>query len=244
MEFQEIAPNLSKYLNGEAIRATISQLRNRANEADLAELKPIVDHVLNDQRFWLWPASKNDKHHAYLGGLALHVLEVVDFAKALRGASDVASHAAARVIRPEVVAPWRTTRPWRWLFVGCLLHDYWKTVEYHCTFEKFRLGSDDEKSPWRLGLAKVERSAAGRLQSHVTESAKRFLDLVGTTVAPGFAIAHAGMIDEVCHMIHAHHGHKAWGSPVTPKTYEALILHQADMLSVFHDTGTTPMERD
>lgn len=36
----------------------------------------------------------------------------------------------------------------------------------------------------------------------------------------------------VVHCILAHHGPvREWGSPEAPKTLEALILHQADMLS-------------
>jgi 3'-5' exoribonuclease len=39
------------------------------------------------------------------------------------------------------------------------------------------------------------------------------------------------VIEAVTHCILAHHGRKEWGSPVEPQTLEALILHQADMLS-------------
>lgn len=35
----------------------------------------------------------------------------------------------------------------------------------------------------------------------------------------------------VVHCILAHHGRPEWGSPVEPQTVEALLLHQADMLS-------------
>jgi 3'-5' exoribonuclease len=35
----------------------------------------------------------------------------------------------------------------------------------------------------------------------------------------------------VIHCILSHHGRKDWGSPVEPATLEALVLHQADMLS-------------
>lgn len=35
---------------------------------------------------------------------------------------------------------------------------------------------------------------------------------------------------ELAHLILSHHGRREWGSPVEPKTIEALILHQIDML--------------
>ncbi len=35
---------------------------------------------------------------------------------------------------------------------------------------------------------------------------------------------------QIVHLIAAHHGKLEWGSPVTPKTIEAVILHQLDLL--------------
>lgn len=39
--------------------------------------------------------------------------------------------------------------------------------------------------------------------------------------------------DHILHCILSHHGRKEWGSPRTPRTPEARILHQADMASVY-----------
>jgi 3'-5' exoribonuclease len=39
--------------------------------------------------------------------------------------------------------------------------------------------------------------------------------------------------DELRHLIHlvlSHHGNLEWGSPVAPKTLEAVLLHQIDLL--------------
>lgn len=36
---------------------------------------------------------------------------------------------------------------------------------------------------------------------------------------------------QIGHAIISHHGRKEWGSPIEPKTEEAKILHQADMMS-------------
>jgi 3'-5' exoribonuclease len=35
---------------------------------------------------------------------------------------------------------------------------------------------------------------------------------------------------EILHLIASHHGTNEWGSPVTPKTIEAVLLHQIDLL--------------
>ena len=37
--------------------------------------------------------------------------------------------------------------------------------------------------------------------------------------------------NRIAHCILAHHGRKEWGSPVEPRTAEALLLHQADYMS-------------
>jgi len=39
------------------------------------------------------------------------------------------------------------------------------------------------------------------------------------------------MIEHVAHAILAHHGFKDWGSPVTPKTRLAWLIHSADYMS-------------
>lgn len=46
-----------------------------------------------------------------------------------------------------------------------------------------------------------------------------------------------GFIDAVGHCILAHHGRKEFGSPVEPQTIEAMLLHQADMLSASYGAG-------
>lgn len=242
MEFKDIDPDLGNYINGSALLQVIEEIRRHAQEAKLGELQPLVDHVLNDRKFWLWPATKKGKHHNFLGGLALHELEVIRFAKAAyAGVMD--PELSDTFTRPFTPASWRRPIGWRWLFVGCLFHDYGKVPEYHCTFERLRYQPDDPEDGYRLGLGQVESSLHGRMHFHVTDSVRLFRELSQSTLAPGFLITHREPLLAVEHMIHAHHGFAQWGSPVPPRTYEALVLHQADMLSVFHDQGTTPMER-
>jgi 3'-5' exoribonuclease len=40
----------------------------------------------------------------------------------------------------------------------------------------------------------------------------------------------ADELQQVVHLIVSHHGTTEWGSPVVPKTLEAVLLHQIDLL--------------
>lgn len=48
-------------------------------------------------------------------------------------------------------------------------------------------------------------------------------------------VGNSDMEDEVVHCILSHHGRREWGSPVSPKTKEAWLLHLADMISARMD---------
>ncbi len=63
---------------------------------------------------------------------------------------------------------------------------------------------------------KIGHISAGAMRFH--EVAERF------NVAPELGA-------QVVHCLLAHHGRREWGSPVEPQTLEALLLHQADMVS-------------
>ena len=39
------------------------------------------------------------------------------------------------------------------------------------------------------------------------------------------------IVEQVQHCILSHHGRKEWGSPVSPISAEAIILHNSDMIS-------------
>ena len=51
------------------------------------------------------------------------------------------------------------------------------------------------------------------------------------------------LFEAVAHIIASHHGRKEWGSPVEPQTIEALLVHQADMVSVMLDSDSNPTSR-
>jgi 3'-5' exoribonuclease len=92
------------------------------------------------------------------------------------------------------------------LVTGALLHDVGKAVEYKS--EPLFAFSDD-----------------GRLVGHI----------VRAVVMIEQAAAQLGNVDpedlrQLVHLVASHHGTLEWGSPVVPKTLEAILLHQIDLL--------------
>lgn len=91
------------------------------------------------------------------------------------------------------------------LLSGTLLHDIGKTSEY--TLEGEFSYSED-----------------GRLVGHIV----RAIIMVETAAAKlDFP---AEELRQLVHLIASHHGKQEWGSPVVPKTLEAILLHQTDLL--------------
>lgn len=91
------------------------------------------------------------------------------------------------------------------LLSGALLHDMGKTVEY--TVDGSFGFSED-----------------GRLVGHIV----RAIVMVETAAAElNFP---EDELRQLIHLIASHHGTLEWGSPVTPKTLEAVLLHQIDLL--------------
>lgn len=91
------------------------------------------------------------------------------------------------------------------LISGTLLHDMGKTAEYQSAG----------------GFAFTED---GRLVGHIV----RAIVLIETAAAAlDFPEED---LRQLIHLIASHHGRLEWGSPVTPKTLEAILLHQIDLL--------------
>lgn len=160
-------------------------------------------YVLNEDDFWRWPASLSF-HHAYEGGLAAHTVEVARIAL---------NHANAF---PEVNRDV--------LITAALWHDVMKVKEY------VLVNSEENTKGGTASGAKLRRprwtrdpAFADRI-GHISAGAICF----GTTTS-GMKLEDA---ENVFHCLLSHHGPvREWGSPVAPQTIEALILHQADMLS-------------
>lgn len=93
------------------------------------------------------------------------------------------------------------------LVAGALVHDMGKVWEY--TFS----GSFDI-------------STDGRLVGHITRAALEIEKAAAALEVP----MEDGQLQELLHLVLSHHGTMEWGSPVTPKTLEAILLHQIDLL--------------
>ncbi len=91
------------------------------------------------------------------------------------------------------------------LLSGVLLHDMGKTTEY---------AIDDE-----FGFTED-----GRLVGHIV------LSIVTVEKAAEALNFPEDKLRQLTHLLASHHGTYEWGSPVIPKTVEAVLLHQIDLL--------------
>lgn len=105
------------------------------------------------------------------------------------------------------------------LLTGALLHDVGKVRGY-----------DFDGVP-------IRRSRLDLLQSHIT----RGLAIVGRATAELVARGEMAEDDAVhlCHLVESHHGTNEWGSPSSPRTPEAVLLHLADVASARMDPMRT-----
>jgi len=119
-------------------------------------------------------------------------------------AERVAAHFAGRVDREL-------------LLCGAALHDVGKVNSY------------------RLSAGVSERTEHGELLDHVFISASMVSNLWDGAVRPkvpaGKSEEAARLKTLLLHMILSHHGRREWGSPVLPRTPEALLLHYCDVMS-------------
>lgn len=91
------------------------------------------------------------------------------------------------------------------LLAGVLLHDMGKTMEYRAdgTFEL----TDD-----------------GRLVGHIVRAIVMIEKAAADINFP------EDDLQQLIHLVASHHGTQEWGSPTTPKSLEAVLLHQIDLL--------------
>jgi 3'-5' exoribonuclease len=152
-------------------------------------LKSLMQTMLSDRdfmdMFFICPAAIT-MHHARIGGLAEHSINVCRLAHA-----SVAS------------APWLDRDL---LTVGALIHDVGKVEEYEVSGD-FRY------------------TLEGKLLGHIIQGhslVKNWIQRI-----PEFP---ERLALDVLHIILSHHGQLEYGSPKTPATAEALVIHFADDL--------------
>ena len=91
------------------------------------------------------------------------------------------------------------------LVTGALLHDMGKTAEYNIE-GAFSISTD------------------GRLVGHIMRAVV-LIELAAAEID----FPH-DLLGQLVHLVASHHGTLEWGSPVVPKTLEAVLLHQLDLL--------------
>lgn len=119
------------------------------------------------------------------------------------------------------------------LLAGAALHDIGKINCYSLT----------------AGVS--ERTEAGELLDHLFISASMASNLWDSVVKPELDEDETGEATRcktlLLHVILSHHGKQEWGSPVLPRTPEAVLLHYCDVLSAsmhkcFHALEQTPQD--
>jgi 3'-5' exoribonuclease len=108
------------------------------------------------------------------------------------------------------------------MFLAALFHDSGKLWDYAVT-------KGDDKAAGEVWTSTAHK----RKIHHISRSAIYFNQVASNYLLPqGFEEAR---VDEVTHAILAHHGQRAWGSPVAPKTKLAWMLHLCDGISARMD---------
>ena len=166
----------------------------------------IVNVVLQDWRFPIWSgSSKPHQHHYGQGGLVIHTAEVVKLCLENNKLFD-------NQINQTI------------LFLAALFHDVGKMWDY----EPVRSSLTDNCVEFNEYLDWKGTSHKRHIH-HISRSA-----LVWQSAAKEKYMSD-GQIDEVLHAILAHHGQREWGSPVSPNTKLAWMLHLCDGISARMD---------
>lgn len=93
---------------------------------------------------------------------------------------------------------------------GCLFHDWGKVYEYNSKIQTYPFSTEGELNP------------------HLTRASNEIYLIAESLKNEPFYDPKTR--DELIHIVLSHHGKKEWGSPVEPKTLEALIVHHLDNL--------------
>ena len=159
------------------------------------KLKKLLQAFLDDKdavKKYKKSAAGLSVHHAYLGGLLEHTLEILKFADSFYQT------------QPKLNKDLLTT--------GIILHDIGKIYEYDIN-------------------TTIIMTTQGRLLGHIflgAELVKKYGEQTGIS---------ENLLDEVIHLILSHHGKYDFGSPVLPKTPEAIALSRLDDVSAKLNTA-------
>lgn len=152
--------------------------------------------------FRRWPAS-SDKHHNWDGGLATHTLEVINIAIKM-----------AEIIPANIDV----------LIVAGMWHDYGKLWAYGLT-DSYSSKWDNKSLSYKPCKVWIDTQLKKWTGGHIARSYSEF------RAAANLNLTSEDFIERVAHCILSHHQFREWGSPTSPQTNEAWILHLADNAS-------------
>ena len=171
-------------------------------------------HVVNDPRFQKAPGS-SDKHHNWTGGLAKHTEEVIQISL------DMAKSVFVGV----------PTIDFEVLVTAGLWHDFGKIWAYE-QIEASPGGTLQDGTVVNASHKWVDTPLKSLTGGHLARSYAEWISFCKTFEALELRPRlQENFINAVGHCILAHHGCREWGSPCSPQTPEAYILHLADSCS-------------
>jgi len=166
----------------EKISNTLKGIKNK-------HLNSLLKNIFDEETMasFLQSSAAMNIHHAYKGGLAEHVVEMLYLAESVlerypKMNSDV-------------------------LNAGILLHDLGKLWEYETALT-------------------TTMTTEGKLLGHITIAVNLVRDRAPKEMPKN-------LLNEIMHLILSHHGALEFGSPVLPKTAEAIALSSLDRTSTY-----------
>ncbi len=192
----------------------VDQLRKLSQKILDYDFQEVAEYVLSNELFPKWTASSHPNvHHYGDGGLATHTLEVTELC--------LLNNKYFKKIEKGVDD--------KIIFLAALFHDIGKIRDYE--LYDVNEGKGEEPFDWQY------RSGQHKFRiHHISASA-----LMWTEAMMENKMMHEETIyEEVLHAILAHHGRREWGSPVTPQTGVAWLLHLSDNMSARMDDNDKP----
>jgi len=150
-------------------------------------------------------AGSTKFHHAYPGGLAYHTIH------AAKLGYEIAQSYNKRDIKIDTDL----------VIAGILLHDIGKTLGY-------KVEGRGEDGKWKISKTDKER-----LHHHIPSGYLMVDKAIDKYNASPFGKdwpIPEDTRDKLLHMILAHHGRKAWSSPVLPQFIEAYVVHIVEFM--------------
>jgi 3'-5' exoribonuclease len=176
----------------------------------LAEKLGVLDVakiVLDNNRFFRCSGSHGEEYHHYGDyGLITHVSEVVETCMAIYDLYPQYHDDMDKIV----------------LFLAALFHDAGKMYDLRRVVPNPNIESEWEGTLHKREIHHIPRSFLiwnNALDDYEKNRDKNTQD------------SYEYLRDKVGHAILAHHGRREWGSPVSPHTGEAWILHLADSVS-------------